>query len=97
MVAHPAENSVHLDFMALNYHHEDVGVYAVNAVHADKILNDLFYSGEKKPHMWWDEFERQLTDAFNTYNRLEKRSIHSNNMRLHILNRNILEDLLQSI
>ena len=46
--------------------------------------------------MWWDKFERQITDAFNTYDRLEKRSVHSNNMRLRILNRKILADLFQA-
>ena len=63
---------------------------------ADKVLNDLFYSGEKPPHMWWDEFERQLTDAFNTYDRLEKRTVHSDAMKLRILNRKILADFLQA-
>ena len=32
---------------------------------ADKILHELNYTGEKKPHMWWNEFEKQLTSAFH--------------------------------
>ena len=82
--------------MALKDHYEGVDVHTVNTVQADKVLNGLFYSGENKPHMWWDGFERQITDEFNTCGRLKKRSIHSNGMRLRILNRNILADLLQA-
>ena len=56
--------------MALKDQYEGVGIHAVTAVQADKV----FYSGEKKPHMWWDEFEIQLTNAFNICNCLEKRA-----------------------
>ena len=45
--------------------------------------------------MWWDEFEKQKTNSFNTYDRLEKRSVHSNDIILLILNRKILADFLQ--
>ena len=31
---------------------------------AEKDIADLFYVGEKIPHMWWDEFETRLTNAF---------------------------------
>ena len=75
MVAHAAENNGSLDFMALKDHYVGVGVHALNAVQADKVLNILFYSGENKPQMRWDEFEGQLTNTFNTYDRL-----HSNVM-----------------
>ena len=72
MVAHAAENNGSIEFMAIKYHNEGVGMHAVNSAQADKSLNDLFYSGENKPHRWWEEFERQLTNAFNTYNCLDK-------------------------
>ena len=45
MVDHAEENNGCLDFMALKYHYEGVGVHAVNALQADKVLNQLFYSG----------------------------------------------------
>ena len=67
MVVCAAENNGRLDFMALKDHCERVGVHVVNAIQDDKLLNNLFYSGEKKLHMWWDEFERHITDAFNAY------------------------------
>ena len=56
MVAHAAENNGHIDFIALMYHYGGVGVHAINAVQADNVLKYLFYSGEKKPNIWWDEF-----------------------------------------
>ena len=65
-------------------------MHTVNTVRIDKVSNGLFYSDEKKPQMWWDKFERQITGVFNTYDRLEKTSVHSKNMRLRILNINIL-------
>ena len=51
MVAHAIENNGRIDFIALKYHYKGVGVHTVNAVQADKVLNNLFYSGENKPHM----------------------------------------------
>ena len=46
--------------------------------------------------MWRDEFEKQIINVFNTYNSLEKRSVHSNDTTLRILNRKILADFIQS-
>ena len=54
LIPHANMNNGRLDFMALRNHYEGIGVHAINIVQADKILQDLFYGGEKKPHMWWD-------------------------------------------
>ena len=56
MDAHAAENNGRLDFIALQDHYEGVGVHAANMVQADQVLNNLFHSGDKKPHMWCSEF-----------------------------------------
>ena len=85
-----------LNFIALKNHDEGVGVHAVDIVKADKIIQGLFYSGDKNPHMWWDKYERQLTDAFNTYDRNEKRSVHSDNQKLRMLNIKINAEFLQA-
>ena len=42
MVAHAAENYGRLDFMVLQDYYKGVGVHAVSAVQADKLLNDFF-------------------------------------------------------
>ena len=96
MVHNAQKNDGRLNFIALKNHYEGVGVHAIDIVKSDNIIQDLFYSDEKRPHLWWDEFERQLTDAFNTYDRHEKRSVHSENKKLCMLNRKINADFLQS-
>ena len=65
MVVHAAENNGCIEFMELKDQYDGVGVHTVNLVHDDKLLK-LFFSGENKPHMWWDEFERHITIALNT-------------------------------
>ena len=52
MVAHAAENNGCLELMALKDHYKCVGMHAVNAVQADKVLNDFSSSGENEPQMW---------------------------------------------
>ena len=96
LALHVDQKNGRSDINALKNHYEGVGVHAINFVKADKVLNDLFYSGEKPPHMWWDEFERQLTDAFNTYDRHEGRMVHSEYQKLRILNRKVAADFLQA-
>ena len=64
ILPHAGSNDGRLDFVALKEHYEGVGIHSLDLVKADKVLDSLFYSGEKKPHMWWEEFEKQLTKAF---------------------------------
>ena len=96
MVHNSQKNNIRLNFIALNNHYEGVGVHSIDIVKSDKIIQYLFYSGNKNTHIWWDEFERQLKDAFNTYDRHEKRSVHSENQKLCMLNRKINADFLQA-
>jgi hypothetical protein len=58
------------------------------------VLSTLHYAGEKKPHMWWAEFEKQLTSAFVTYNKREGRVVHSQEMKLRILLTKVTADFL---
>ena len=51
IVADSAKNNGRLDFIAVEYHYEGIGVQEVNVLQAHKVLNYLFYSGEKKPHI----------------------------------------------
>ena len=75
MVAYTVENTGRFDFIALKDQYEAVGVHVENSDRDNKVFNHLFYSGEKKPNMWWDEFESHLINAFSTYDCLEKRII----------------------
>jgi len=47
--------------------------------------------------MWWDEFERQLSDAFNTFDKREERVVYSNNMKLQILVDKVRANFLKRI
>ena len=49
MVAHTAENTGRLDFMALKDHYEGVGVHAVFLVQANKVLR-YFFIRAKRDH-----------------------------------------------
>jgi hypothetical protein len=89
-----AENNGRQDFIALQEHYEGVGVNALDVTRADRILETLFYSGEKRPNMWWGLFERTLNEAFTIYNRKEGREVHSEHMKLRILCKKITADFL---
>jgi hypothetical protein len=66
MQAYDGQNNGRLDFVALKDHYEGVGVHALDITRAESVLSTLHYAGEKKPHMWWAEFEKLLTSAFVT-------------------------------
>ena len=83
-----------LDIQALREHYEGVGANSIDIRKADKILQELHYTGEKKPHMWWAEFEKQLTSAFHYYQKHEGREVYSNAMKVRILLRKVNADFL---
>ena len=58
-----------LDFKALQDHYEGVGINAIAIKEADDVIENLQYSGERKPTMWSDEFERKLTMSFNIHDK----------------------------
>lgn len=61
----------------------------------DEVLKTLFcYAGEKSLHMWWSEFEKWLTRAFNAYVKREGRIVHSDSMKIRMLVDKIKADSL---
>lgn len=60
----------------------------------NEVLKSLFYAGEKPPHMWWAEFEKHLTRAFNAYVKREGRIVHSDSMKIRMLLDKIRADFL---
>ena len=89
------EQNGRVDFINLLHHYEGVGVNSINIIAADITLSSLYYSGEKKPHMWWNEFETRLTKAFLAYDKKEQRVVYSNEMKLRTLLGKIDADFLQ--
>jgi hypothetical protein len=60
-------------------------------------METLFYSGEKQPHMRWEEFEKQLTKAFTIYECYEGRNMYSDLHKLCILIQKVDADFLVQI
>ena len=96
ILANADRNNGRLDFKALQEHYEGVGINALAIRDADNIIETLQYTGERKPTMWWDEFERKLTMAFNIYDKKERREVYSDEMKLRILCRKVNADFLDS-
>jgi hypothetical protein len=81
-------------FKRLTEHYEGVGIHAIDIREADEVLKTLFYGGEKPPRMWWSEFEKKLTRAFNAYVKQEGRVVHSDEMKICMLIDKIKADFL---
>ena len=82
---HETERNGRTDWLSLKNHYEGQGVYASNITKAEHDLNNLHYTGEKKPHMWWVLFEQRLSAAFQAYVKFENRIVHSDSHKLRIL------------
>ena len=91
------DNNGRLDFIALRDFYEGVGANARATLSAESDLQDMFYAGEKPPHMWWDEFEIRLTNAFAVVDKEAGRQVHTDEMKLRLLNRKIRADFLSTI
>ena len=97
MLPHVAENDGRLDYRALTDHYEGIGILGVNVLKAVETLMSLFYVGEKRPTMWWDEFEKPLSHAFTIIHKDQKREVYSDAMKLRILLQKVNADFLQSV
>ena len=97
ILPHTDQNNGRLDFISLKEHYEGIGANSKELIMADKTMETLFYSGEKQPHMWWEEFEKQLTKAFVIYERHEGRNVYSDLHKLRILIRKVDADFLKHI
>ena len=95
IMIHEPHNDGCRDFIVLKEHYEGVGINSIDVAKAERIIASTFYVGEKKPHMWWAEFEKRLTWAFNTIDKHEGREVYSSNMRLRHLIPKLKADCLQ--
>ena len=96
ILSHTTAKDGRSEFMALRDHYEGVGVNKCEILIADETINTLFYSGEKKPHMWWEEFEKRLTKAFAIYDKNEGRQVYSDEMKLRLLCGKVQADFLNA-
>ena len=58
-------------YFAIKKHFEGEGMMQLKVQKAEAIIKNLFYSGEKKPHMWWQKFEQDLQGAYATLDKHE--------------------------
>ena len=94
LLPHNEMNNGRRDYEALREHYEGVGINAIDIVRADRTIKSLTYTGEKKPSMYWDKFEKELNYAFNTYDKREGRVVYSDNMKMRLLLEKINVDFL---
>ena len=59
-----------VDYFALQKFYERVGPNAKAVLTAEKDIQDIFYGGEKPPHMWWEKFESKFTNAFEVIDKI---------------------------
>ena len=83
-------------FQTLCDHYQGVGVLATEIVEAETTLSGLYYNGEKRPYMWWTEFERLLLHSYVIIDRAEGRPVYSNEQKLRRLMPKIKADFLSS-
>ena len=81
-------------FKALDEHYLGVGAFAMETTAAEKVIDTIYYNGERKPHMWWLEFERQLRLAYATIDKAEGREVYSNEQKLRHLLQKVKADFL---
>ncbi len=81
-------------FKRLVEHYEGVGIHAIDIGEADEVIRSLIYAGENPPHMWWAEFEKRLTRAFNAYVKREGCIVHWDSIEIRILVDKIKADFL---
>ena len=94
LLPHKDDNNERLDYLALKQFYEGVGANSKAILAAEKDLVELFYAGEKKPHMWWDEFESRLINAFAIIDKDANRVVYTDNMKFRTLNNKIQADFL---
>ena len=69
--------------------YEGVGANSKAILSADNNIQEVYYAGKKKPHMWWDEFEIRMTNAFAIDDKDVGSQVHTDKSKLRLLNKNI--------
>ena len=61
------QHNMRLDFEALKNRYKGTRVMSLDMTKVDRFLENIHYAGEDKIYMWWDEFEKQMTWAFDVF------------------------------
>ena len=96
IISHGKMNNGQADMEALVDHYEGTGINAMIVSEAEKDIDSLHYTGEKRPYMWWEKFELRLTKAFATIDKEEGRVVYSDRQKLRLLQKKVNADFLQN-
>ena len=96
IISHGKVNDGRADMDALISHYEGTGINATIVSEAEKDIESLHYTGEKRPYMWWDRFELRITKAFATIDKVEGRVVYSDGQKLRLLQKKVSADFLQN-
>ena len=77
--------------------YEVIGLYSNDITKADLDLRTITYTGEKKPTMWWVDFEKRLCLTYQTYVKHEGGEVHSDQIKLRTLLEKVTCDWLDQI
>ena len=76
---------------------EGVGALSVELLEAEKVIKDLFYSGEKPPTMYWEKFEKDLKYSYAIIDRRAGQIVHDDESKLRsLVNERIRADFLKT-
>ena len=64
---------------------------------AERDIQNMFYSGEKRPTMWWDYFEARLTNALAILDNDAGHQLYMDVMKLRMLNSKVKADFLMTV
>lgn len=84
-------------YRILNETYAGQGIFALDLAEAEKLLDDLYYNGEKRPYMWWTKFEQKLKWAHAIIDREEGngRPVYSDARKIkRLLEKRIKADFL---
>ena len=82
------------DYFSLQEFYEGVVSNTKAVLTSKKDIQELFYGGENPPHMWWDRFEVKLSNNFAVIDKYAGRQVHSDVMKLRIINSKVRADFL---
>ena len=85
------------DWKDLQLKYEGQGMFALEIKEAKRTLENLVYTGERPPQMYWIKFEQQLNTAFATYVKVEGRIVHLKIMKLTHLMTKVKCDSLNAV
>ena len=72
-------------------------MFVLEIKESKRTLDNLVYTGEIPPQMYWTKFEQQLNTAFATYVKVEGIIVHSDIMKLSHLMTKVKCDSLNAV